>query len=207
MFTIGDYLFRKPREIWYNEVLSKFISLEKLKMTTKQPFLYYDTYLLSVWRSSISGSAYTTIACDVLARYKRLMGYDVFYLTGLDEHGQKSSKKLRKLVSAHKLTSMAWWLVSGALAALGYSYDKFIRTTGNTTKGCSRCLRKTLGPRWYLLGWIFEAGILYLMRNSLLKASWLKFSVMKLARLSEELPHQVTKLNGCQKNLTSCTFG
>jgi methionyl-tRNA synthetase len=35
------------------------------------------------------GHAYTTIACDALARYKRLMGYDVFFLTGTDEHGQK----------------------------------------------------------------------------------------------------------------------
>ncbi len=35
------------------------------------------------------GHAYTTIACDALARYKRLMGYDVSFLTGTDEHGQK----------------------------------------------------------------------------------------------------------------------
>ena len=43
--------------------------------------IYYPSGKLHI------GSAYTTIACDVLARYKRLMGYDVFYLTGLDEHG------------------------------------------------------------------------------------------------------------------------
>ncbi|MEE8205699.1 MAG: class I tRNA ligase family protein, partial [Nitrospinaceae bacterium] len=35
------------------------------------------------------GHAYTTIAADVVARYKRLAGYDVFFLTGTDEHGQK----------------------------------------------------------------------------------------------------------------------
>ncbi len=35
------------------------------------------------------GHAYTTVAADVLARYKRLQGYDVFFLTGTDEHGQK----------------------------------------------------------------------------------------------------------------------
>ena len=38
------------------------------------------------------GNSYTTIACDAVARYKRLMGFDVFYLTGVDEHGQKSKK-------------------------------------------------------------------------------------------------------------------
>ena len=49
--------------------------------------IYYPSGKLHI------GSAYTTIACDVLARYKRLMGYDVFYLTGLDEHGQKIQQK------------------------------------------------------------------------------------------------------------------
>jgi methionyl-tRNA synthetase len=35
------------------------------------------------------GSAYTTIACDVWARFQRFLGYDTFFLTGTDEHGQK----------------------------------------------------------------------------------------------------------------------
>ncbi len=38
------------------------------------------------------GHAYTTIAADVLARFKRLEGYQVFFLTGTDEHGQKVEK-------------------------------------------------------------------------------------------------------------------
>ena len=38
------------------------------------------------------GHAYTTIAADVAARYKRLSGHDVFFLTGTDEHGQKVEK-------------------------------------------------------------------------------------------------------------------
>ncbi|MFC1855777.1 methionine--tRNA ligase [Thermodesulfobacteriota bacterium] len=42
------------------------------------------------------GHAYTTIACDTLARYKRLMGYDVFFLTGTDEHGQKVENAAKK---------------------------------------------------------------------------------------------------------------
>ena len=39
------------------------------------------------------GHTYTTIAADVLARFKRTMGYDVKFLTGTDEHGQKIEKK------------------------------------------------------------------------------------------------------------------
>ncbi len=42
------------------------------------------------------GTAYTTIICDVVARYKRLMGYDVSFLTGVDEHGQKIQEAAEK---------------------------------------------------------------------------------------------------------------
>ena len=39
------------------------------------------------------GTAYTTVASDAMARYKRLRGYDVRFLTGMDEHGQKIQEK------------------------------------------------------------------------------------------------------------------
>jgi len=42
------------------------------------------------------GSAYTTIVADMIARYQRLRGYDVYFLTGTDEHGQKIWKPLKK---------------------------------------------------------------------------------------------------------------
>ena len=42
------------------------------------------------------GHAYTTLACDVVARFKRLDGFDVFFLTGTDEHGQKVELAAKK---------------------------------------------------------------------------------------------------------------
>jgi methionyl-tRNA synthetase len=53
--------------------------------------IYYPSGKLHI------GSSYTTIACDAMARYKRLKGFDVFYLTGLDEHGQKIEQKADEL--------------------------------------------------------------------------------------------------------------
>ena len=47
------------------------------------------------------GHAYTTVAADCLARFKRMQGYDVFYLTGTDEHGQKIEKVAREKQPAH----------------------------------------------------------------------------------------------------------
>ena len=76
------------------------------------------------------GSSYTTIACDVLARYKRLMGFDTFYLTGLDEHGMKIQRKAEELGLTPKeyLDPMAED-VKALWKKLDISYDKFIRTT------------------------------------------------------------------------------
>ena len=42
------------------------------------------------------GHAYTTVASDAMIRYKKLQGFDTYFLTGTDEHGQKSKKKRKK---------------------------------------------------------------------------------------------------------------
>lgn len=76
------------------------------------------------------GHAYTTVAGDAMARYKRLRGYDVMYLTGTDEHGQKIQK------SAAAAGKDPQTFVDGIVAGikqlwskLDISYDDFIRTT------------------------------------------------------------------------------
>ena len=76
------------------------------------------------------GHSYTTVCCDTIARYKRLTGYDVFFLTGTDEHGQKIEDRAK----AAGLTPKQF--VDGLVAdiqslwkLLNISYDKFIRTT------------------------------------------------------------------------------
>jgi methionyl-tRNA synthetase len=76
------------------------------------------------------GHAYTTVAADALARYKRLRGYDVMYLTGTDEHGQKIQNEAAKagkepLVFLDEI--IAW--IRDLWDRLDISYDDFIRTT------------------------------------------------------------------------------
>ena len=98
-------------------------------MIEKQPFyittpIYYPSGKLHI------GSAYTTVACDVLARYKRLMGYDVFYLTGLDEHGQKIQQKAEEAgITPQKYVDGMAEEVKELWELLDISYDQFIRTT------------------------------------------------------------------------------
>ena len=55
-----------------------------------KPKFYITTPIYYVNGAPHIGHAYTTIACDVMARFKRLDGFDVFFLTGTDEHGQKA---------------------------------------------------------------------------------------------------------------------
>ena len=76
------------------------------------------------------GTAYTTIAADAIARYRRMTGYDVRFLTGLDEHGQK----IAQAAAEHDMDPQAWVdaiapKFTDAWKMLDISYDDFIRTT------------------------------------------------------------------------------
>lgn len=91
--------------------------------------IYYPSGKLHI------GNAYSTIACDVMARYKRMTGYDVFYLTGSDEHGQKIEQKAEDLnVSPQAYVDEMAEGMKKLWKLLEISNDKFIRTTEPTHK-------------------------------------------------------------------------
>ncbi len=94
------------------------------------PKFYITTPLYYVNDVPHIGHSYTTIACDVLARYKRLKGFDVYFLTGTDEHGQKVFKAAEKENKSPKefVDSVSTRFVS-AWEKLNISYTDFIRTT------------------------------------------------------------------------------
>ncbi|PIW28608.1 MAG: methionine--tRNA ligase [Rhodospirillales bacterium CG15_BIG_FIL_POST_REV_8_21_14_020_66_15] len=76
------------------------------------------------------GHAYTTLACDVLARFKRLDGYDVKFLTGTDEHGQKVEKSAQaKGIDPQTFADRVSQNFRNLAAFMNYSNDDFIRTT------------------------------------------------------------------------------
>ena len=76
------------------------------------------------------GHAYTTIACDVLARFKRLDGYDVKFLTGTDEHGQKVAKSAAAAgVTPQAFTDRVSQNFRDLTRLLNVTNDDFIRTT------------------------------------------------------------------------------
>lgn len=98
-------------------------------MCNKKPYyittpIYYPSANLHI------GNTYTTVAADALARFKRLTGYDVFFLTGSDEHGEK----IQRIAEGKGVTPKAYVdeIVAGIKELwklMDISYDKFIRTT------------------------------------------------------------------------------
>lgn len=76
------------------------------------------------------GHAYTTLACDVMARFKRLDGFDVKFLTGTDEHGQKVEKSAKAAgVDPQAFTDRVSQNFRDLARAMNFSNDDFIRTT------------------------------------------------------------------------------
>ena len=76
------------------------------------------------------GTCYTTVICDAIARFKRKQGYDVFYLTGTDEHGLKIEQKAKEAgVTPKEFVDKKVANLKALWDRLKISYDKFIRTT------------------------------------------------------------------------------
>ncbi len=98
-------------------------------MSGAKPF-YVTTPIYYVNDKPHIGHAYTTLACDVLARFKRLDGFDVKFLTGTDEHGQKVEKSAEVAgLSPQALADANSANFRELTKVLGCSNDDFIRTT------------------------------------------------------------------------------
>ena len=91
------------------------------------------------------GHCYTTIIADAIARFKRLDGYDTFFLTGTDEHGQKIEKKaLEHGVNPQEYVDKIVDNAKDLWKCLNISYDKFIRTTDKSHEQVVQKLFKKL---------------------------------------------------------------
>ena len=86
--------------------------------------IYYPSDKLHI------GHSYTTVACDALARFKRMQGKEVMFMTGTDEHGQKIQDKAADAgVTPKEYVDRIVATVKDLWKLLDVSYDRFIRTT------------------------------------------------------------------------------
>lgn len=91
---------------------------------------YITTAIAYTSRKPHIGNSYEIVLTDAIARYKRLQGYDVFMLTGTDEHGQKIEEYAKTAgVTPKQYVDKVAGEIKDICNLLGTSYDKFIRTT------------------------------------------------------------------------------
>ncbi len=101
------------------------------------------------------GTAYTTVAADTIARYERMNGYDVSFVTGTDEHGQKIAETAEK----NGMTPQAWCdslapAFTDAWKTLDIDYTNFVRTTEDRQ---TRAVQKFWGDL-YEKGWLYKSA-------------------------------------------------
>ncbi len=100
------------------------------------------------------GHCYTTVICDALARFHKMLGEDVFFLTGTDEHGQKIEKEAKKRgVTPMEFIDPLVARLKDMWRLLDVSYDRFIRTTD---KEHIECVQK-IYQKLYESGDIYKA--------------------------------------------------
>lgn len=97
------------------------------------------------------GHCYTTVACDSIARYKRMQGYDVMFLTGTDEHGIKIEQKAaEKGVAPKQYVDEIVEIFKKLWSFMNISYDRYIRTTDDYHVETVQKIFKELYDRGYI---------------------------------------------------------
>ncbi len=97
------------------------------------------------------GHAYTTIACDTVARRQRMLGVDTYFLTGTDEHGQKIERAAQAAgKTPQQLTDEVSAQFRGLWDRMGISYDDYIRTTSDRHKAGVQALWRRLAEKGFI---------------------------------------------------------
>ena len=91
---------------------------------------YITTAIAYTSRKPHIGNTYEVVLTDAIARYKRQRGYDVFFLTGTDEHGQKIGEAAKEAgITPQQYVDGVAGEIKNIWDLMGASYDRFIRTT------------------------------------------------------------------------------
>ena len=110
----------------------------------EKPKFYITTAIAYTSRKPHIGNSYEIVLTDAIARYKRMQGFDVFFLTGTDEHGQKIEEYAKNAgVTPKEYVDKVAGEIKGICDLLNTTYDKFIRTTdGYHEKAVQKIFKK-----------------------------------------------------------------
>ncbi len=157
-------------------------------MTEDKREFYITTPIYYVNDSPHIGHAYTTLACDIMARFKRLDGHDVKFTTGTDEHGQKvdkaaKAKGIEPQLFTDEVSKRFRALVNPISQEgdnlLNISNDDFIRTTEPRHKKAAQALWKAIEANGYIYkdnygGWYAVRDEAYYQENELIEKDGVK---------------------------------
>ena len=116
----------------------------------KKPF-YITTPIYYPSGNPHIGHCYTTVACDSIARYRRMQGYDVMFLTGTDEHGLKIEQKAaEKGVTPKEYVDEIVKTFKKLWSYMNISYDRYIRTTDDYPIETVQKIFKALYDKGYI---------------------------------------------------------
>ncbi len=119
-------------------------------LMSKSPF-YITTPIYYPSGNPHIGHCYTTVACDSIARYKRMQGYDVMFLTGTDEHGLKIEQKAAEAgVTPKEYVDVIVDRFQKLWKYMNISYDRYIRTTDDYHVEAVQKIFKELYDRGYI---------------------------------------------------------
>ena len=119
-------------------------------MCEKKPF-YITTPIYYPSGNPHIGHCYTTVACDSIARYKRMQGYDVMFFTGTDEHGQKIEEKAKdKGITPKQYVDEIVEIFKKLWDYMNIDYDRYIRTTDDYHVESVQKIFKALYDKGYI---------------------------------------------------------
>ena len=124
----GVFFAEKSTAI-YLYLFEKQGGIHMSKDFNKKPY-YITTAIAYASGKPHIGNTYEAVLADAIARYKRAEGYDVFFQTGTDEHGQKIEEKAEAAgITPKEFVDQAAGQIKNIWDLMNTSYDKFIRTT------------------------------------------------------------------------------
>ncbi len=149
--NVNDYWQAQGLPLFYTKNLNRQVFNKMTKNFYITSPIYYVNDVPHI------GHAYTSIACDVMARFRRLEGYDVRFLTGTDEHGQKVEKSaIAKGIAPLEFCDQVSAKFRQLTQILQLSNDDFIRTTEARHKISAQEVWKRLEANGYVYKGVYE---------------------------------------------------
>ncbi len=137
-------LFERAKQA-YSRLKQNYGSATPITEVFMKEKFYITSAIAYASRKPHIGNVYEIILCDAIARYKRLRGYDVFFLTGTDEHGQKIEDYAKEAgISPKEYVDRVAGEIRNIWDLVGASYDKFIRTTDDYHENAVAAIFKKL---------------------------------------------------------------